>query len=344
MRKILGIVFAFVCAILFFGCGESKPTLHIYVWSDYIAPESISQFEEKFNCRVIIDTFDKNEALYAKIKGGAVGYDILMPSSYMAKVMFDEKMIMPLDHSKLPNLKYVDQKYLKASAIDKQMAYSVPYMICYGCVAYDSNKVKDLPNTWNVFADPQFKGRMTLLDDIPEVIGAALKANGFKFNSYDDAELEKAKQTILKWRENVAKFDAEAYKMGIVSGEFTVVHGYSGDLAQVISEKPNIKFMFPKEGMSISCDDWVIPSKGVKNLDLAYEFINFMTSPEVAVQNMEFSQYDAVNWKAREIMPQELKEMPTMNIPADVLEKSEVIMDLGENNKKRYRIWDEVKR
>ncbi|MBO6103405.1 MAG: spermidine/putrescine ABC transporter substrate-binding protein [Opitutales bacterium] len=342
MKKILTLILACLCALAFWGCKGSKPTLHIYVWSDYIAPESIEQFEEKFNCRVIVDTFDKNEALYAKIKGGAVGYDVLQPSSYMAKVMFDEKMIIPLDKSKLPNLKYVNPKYLKDSAIDKEMLYSVPYMICYACVAYDSNKVKDIPQSWSVFADSRFKGRMTLLDDIHETIGAALKYNGFELNSVDDAELAKAKETILNWRKNVAKFDAEAYKTGIATGEFVLVHGYSGDLAQVIAEKPHIKLMFPKEGMSISCDDWVIP-QGAKNLDLAYEFINFMTSPEVAVQNMEFSQYDAVNWKARELMSDELKNMPTMNIPAEVLEKSEVIKDLGENNKKRYKLWDEVK-
>lgn len=343
MRKILTLMLTLVGAVLLSACGPSKPVLHVYMWSDYISPDSIAQFEKQFNCRVIIDTFDSNEMLYAKMKAGGVGYDLLMPSSYMAKLMFEQKMIVELDKSKIPNMQYIDKKYLKENALDKQMRYSMPYMICYACVAYDPEKTGGpLPETWKVFDDPKFKGRLTLLNDIRELIGIALKVNGFSFNSTNDAELQKAKETLLKWRENVAKFDSEAYKLGIATGEFSVVHGYSGDLAQVVREKPNLKLMFPKEGMSISCDDWVIPV-GAKNPDLAHAFINFMATPEVAVQNMDYSQYDAVNWKAREIMPEEMRNMPTMNIPADVMEKSEVIMDLGDDNAKYNAIWDELK-
>lgn len=343
MKKILlRAAAALISALALYGCGPSKPVLHVYMWSDYISPEVVGQFEEKFGCRVIIDTFDSNEMLYAKMKAGGGGYDLLMPSSYMAKIMDDQGMVKKLDHARIPNLKFIDRDYLKNSAIDKAMAYSVPYMICYGCVAYDSSRIKDLPDTWAVFANPALKGRTTLLNDIRETIGAALKANGFSFNSTDDAELAKARDTILKWRENVAKFDNEAYKLGIATGEFALVHGYSGDLAQVLREKPNLKLMFPREGMSISCDDWVIPSDS-KNPELAYEFINFVTSPEIAVQNMEFSSYDAPNWRAREIMPESMKSDPALNIPGAALEKSEVIMDLGEENAKYNKLWDEIK-
>lgn len=342
MKKIISIVLACACALAFFGCGPKKPVLHVYMWSDYISPESVESFEKEFNCKVIIDTFDSNEMMYAKIKAGGSGYDLIQPSSYMAKIMNDQKMLLPLDKSKIPNQQYIDKDFLKNNALDKNMDYSMPYMVCYAVVAYDADKIKNLPDTWNVFSNPEFKKRSTVLNDIRELIGIALKVNGFSFNSTNEAELQKAKETILKWRENVAKFDNEGYKTGIATGEYVLVHGYSGDLAQVLLEKPNLKLMFPKEGLSISCDDWAIPADA-KNADLAHAFMNYMAEPKIAVQNMEFSQYDAVNTEARKLMPEELRNAPAMNIPQEVLNKSEVIMDLGADNEKYNKIWDEIK-
>lgn len=342
MKKLLSIL-PFAAAILaLFACGPSKPVLRICVWSDYIEPEAISAFEKKFDCRVIVDTFPDNEMLYSKMKMGGAKYDLLMPSSYMASLMNGQNMLMKLDHSKLPNAVNVDKKYLEEKAVDKKMEYSAPYMVCYGCMAYDTEKASDLEESWKLLGDPAFKKRTCVLSDIRELIGAALKANGYSLNSTNDAELAKARETLLVWRDNAAKFDSEAYKPGIVTGEFTVVQGYSGDLLQVAEEKKTIKVILPKEGMSISVDDWVIPTNA-ENPDLAHAFINYMMDPEVAIQNMNYAKYDAANSKAREIMPDEMKSQIFFNIPQDILDKSEVIQNLGEDISKYNTLWDELK-
>ena len=116
------------------------------------------------------------------------------------------------------------------------MKYSVPYMIGYTCVAYNKEKLGEIENSWNIFGNEALKGRMTLLNDLRETIGAALFFQGKSMNTTDDASLEAAKQQVIKWKKNLAKFDNEVYKVGIQSGEFLVVQGYSGDLFQVLDE------------------------------------------------------------------------------------------------------------
>ena len=259
---------------LLWGCGPSKPVLNLYTWSDYIDENLVKEFEKQYNCKVVIDTFDSNEFMYAKLKAGGSGYDVIVPTSYMSKIMNDQKMLLKLDHSKLPNSKYIDKRYLDNLAIDKKMEYCIPYMLGYTCIAYNKEKLGDIPQTWEVFSNEKNKGRMTMLNDYRETIGAGLMFNGYSINTRNEKELEKAKEQVLKWKKNLAKFDNEVYKAGIQSGEFLVVQGYSGDLFQVLDESPNLSFMIPKEGVMIACDDMVIPASA-DNPELAYKFINF---------------------------------------------------------------------
>nr|HPG31576.1 extracellular solute-binding protein [bacterium] len=151
----------FLFLILCASCSKQKESLHIYNWADYIDPELIKQFETENNCVVKMDFFDSNEALYAKVKAGASGYDIYVSSSYMNKVMFDQKMLIPLDHSKLPNIKNIDSEFLKSS-IDSKMEFSVPYMVTFTGLAYNKSKIKDFVPSWRMFEREDLKGRMTL--------------------------------------------------------------------------------------------------------------------------------------------------------------------------------------
>ncbi len=134
---------ALACAMLT-ACGPSKPTLNVYMWSDYIDLDLVKEFEKQNNCKVVIDIFDSNEFMYSKLKAGGSGYDLILPTSYMAKVMYDQNMIEDLDHSKLPNIKNIDPVYLATIALDKGMKYSVPYMLGYTCVAYNKEKLGKL--------------------------------------------------------------------------------------------------------------------------------------------------------------------------------------------------------
>lgn len=336
------VAIATIACALISGCGPAKPALNVYMWSDYIDMDLVREFEKQNDCKVVIDIFDSNEFMYSKLKAGGTGYDVILPTTYMAKVMFDQKMLEKLDHSKLPNLKYINPKYLSDLALDKKMEYSVPYMIGFTCVAYNKEKCGTLPETWDVFSNEKFAGKMTLLNDHRETIGAALFFLGKSMNDTNDADLAKAKEVLLKWKKNLAKFDNELYKVGIQSGEFLVVQGYSGDLFQVFAEAPNLTYMCPKEGISMSCDDWVIPATA-KNKELAYKFIDFLCSPKNAAKNMEFTCYSAPIPEARKYVSEENKNHPGMFLPDDLYKRGELIRDLGEDNAKFNALWDAVK-
>lgn len=336
------VAIATIACALISGCGPAKPALNVYMWSDYIDMDLVREFEKQNDCKVVIDIFDSNEFMYSKLKAGGTGYDVILPTTYMAKVMFDQNMLEKLDHSKLPNLKYINPKYLADLALDKKIEYSVPYMLGFTCVAYNKEKCGTLPETWDVFSNEKFAGKMTLLNDHRETIGAALFFLGKSMNDTNDADLAKAKEVLLKWKKNLAKFDNELYKVGIQSGEFLVVQGYSGDLFQVFAEAPNLTYMCPKEGISMSCDDWVIPATA-KNKELAYKFINFLCDPKNAAKNMEFTCYSAPIPEARKYVSEENKNHPGMFLPDDLYKRGELIRDLGEDNAKFNALWDAVK-
>ena len=264
-------------------CQKSLPALHVYTWADYFKPELLKRFETEHRCRVVIDTFDSNEAMYAKIKAGATGYDLLTPSSYMVGVLFAQGLLQPLDAALIPNRKNVDPEYLKI-ALDPQMHHSVPYMLVKTGLAYRKSRVKDPVASWTMLDRADLKGRITLLNDMRETIGAGLKSLGYSLNTTDETQLAEAREVVIRWKRNAAKFENEQYKSGLSSGEFLLVQGYSGDILQVQAENDDVAFVIPQEGTSIACDELVIP-KTAKEVALAHAFIDFLHDPDVAAEN-----------------------------------------------------------
>jgi spermidine/putrescine transport system substrate-binding protein len=334
-----------VAVFLAAGCGGGKkaePVLHVYTWSDYIKPELVKRFEKENRCRVVFDTFDSNEAMYAKLKAGATGYDVITPSSYMVSLMQSQGMLLPLDSALLPNRVHVDPEYL-AIAIDKKMAYSVPYMLTNTGIAYLKSKVTDFVPSWGMFNRTDLKGRMVMLNDMRETIGAALKFLGYSLNSTDPAELAKARDVVLDWEANLAKFENEQYKNGIASGEFLLVHGYSGDILQVQAENADIAFAMPREGGAISCDDMVI-ARAAQEVKLAHAYINFLHDPAVAAENTAFTQFLCPNKSSYPLLEPSIRENDGIFLSAEVKAKCEVLNDLGEKNALYVKVWDEIKR
>lgn len=343
MKKTFFIVSVVLAAVMFIsaGCGSGKKKLYIFNWADYMNPAVIEKFEKQYNCKVVINYFDSNEALYAKLKAGATGYDLLFPTSYMSKLMYEQKMIRAIDHSKLKNIKNVDMNFV-SKGLDPEMKYSVPYMMTFTGIAYNKTKVKNFKPSWSMYERTDLAGRMTLLNDLREVIGAALKYNGYNYNSVDEKELEKAMNTVISWKKNIAKFDVDEAKRGLSSGEFFLIQVYNGDALQLVNENPDLEFATPVEGTTLSQDDFVIPAEA-KNADLAYAFIDFLLEPENSKANMEFVYYLSPNTAAQKLMDAEFLNNPAINPPQKILEKSDFLKDLGENNSRFSAVWDKIK-
>lgn len=313
----------------------------MFTWADYVKPELIQRFEQEHGCSVVIDTFDSNEAMYAKLQSGASGYDIVVPSSYMADIMASQGMLQRLDLSRLPGTVNIDETIL-AKIPDSKMQFAVPYALSYGVLGYRKDKLAAPAASWKMLENESVLKKTSLLNDMRETLGAALKYLGHSVNTTDEVQLEAAAEVVMKWKANAVKFDNEQYKGAVDAGEFYLVHGYSGDLYQVVSENSEVGILVPQEGVVIACDELAIPQSAAQ-ADLAYKFIDFLLNPDVAAENMEWMGYPCPNKAAVKKVSSEFLESPAIKVPREAMDRSEVIRDLGEDRVKYSRVWDKIK-
>ena len=338
---VAGLALAGAALLLPAACGKARPVLSVYTWSDYIKPGLVRRFERERGCRVVLDTFESNEAMYAKLKAGATGYDLLTPSSYMVSLMHAQGMLRRLDPGLLPNLVHVDPDYL-AIAVDRTMDHSVPYMLVISGIAYLEGRVEGVTPSWRMFGRADLAGRMTMFNDMRETIGAALKCLGHSINTTSASELAEAETLLLEWKKNIAKYENEQYKIGLASGEFLLVHAWNGDVFQVRKENPDVRFFVPEEGTIISCDDLVIPADA-REPALAHAFIDFLHDPAVAAENTVAIYYLCPNKDSYPLLPAEIRDNPGIFLAPEIRARSEMIADIGAANALYVRVWDRLK-
>ena len=328
--------------MLLAGCKKER-VLHIYTWEGYISEDVIKQFAEENGCKVEVDVFPSNEEMYAKLKVGATGYDIVVPSAYMATTMYKQQMIDKLDLSRLPNVvKNYDAKY-DAISLDKAHEYTVPFFVSFTGIGYNAAKIPDFEPSWRMFERESLKGKISLLDDQREVIGCALRTLGYDASETDQKKIDEAVKLAREWKKNIAKWGVDDSKDSLASGEFVMIQGYNGDMLQVAKDNPDIKFVIPKEGTTSTLDNFAI-LKDSKNKDLAYKFIDFMYRTDVAARNMEEIQYYMPHKEAIQQLDESLRNNPIFNTPADVFSRCSPLADLGEDHVKYDKAWDDIKK
>ena len=267
--------------------GESdasgKSTLYIYNWSYYTPEEVVEAFEEEYNCNVVFDYFASNEEMFAKfMAAGGVGYDLVVPSGDYVSIMKNLGMLKEIDHSKIPNLKYMTDLVKEKSSFDPGQQYSIPYYMGAAGIAVHTSKVADYPRSWSLFSESSLKGKLCMMDDTREVMGAALAYLGYSINSTNPDEIAETYDLINNsWKPNLAKFDAEGFGKSFSTYEYYAAHGYAEVFFEEVPEEEwdEIDFFIPEEGCVIYADNFVIPAKA-EHYDLACEFINFFLEPE----------------------------------------------------------------
>ncbi|MCL2066864.1 MAG: extracellular solute-binding protein [Treponema sp.] len=279
MKK-MGIIIA--CLVFLCGCKEK---LYIYNWAYYTPESVIEKFEKEFDVSVKYDEFNSNEEMYAKLKAGGKGYDIVFPTGDFVSIMINQDMFEKIDKSLVPNIVHIDPLVLERTTYDPEMEYSVPYYFGAAGVVVNTSKVPVFEESWSIFARDDLRNRMTMLDDMREVMGAALSFLGYSVNSKDTTHLLAAQNLINNsWKPNLVKFDAESFGKGYANGDFWVVHGYPENVFEEIFDNPALirdtYFYIPKEGGSSYIDSMCI-LKGSKKVELAHKFINFIHRPEI---------------------------------------------------------------
>jgi len=328
------------------GCqkdSDQSGKLYLYNWTYYTPESLVKKFEKETGIDVIIDNFASNEEMFAKVMaGGNKGYDIIFPSSDYTSIMIKLDKVQKLDHSKLPNLQYVNPIIKEKASYDPNMEYSVPYFMGSSGIAVNKEKAPlDYARDWSIFADKRMSGRMSMLDDMREVMAAALKHLGYNANSTNEQELQKATELIInEWKPNLVKFDSESFGKAFSQGEFWVSHSYPENIFSEIPKKKwkNIDFFIPEEGGMMYIDNMVIP-KGANNSEGAHTFINFMHDPKNhALFLDEFGFPPTTNSEAAKYM-----ENDTYFFTSEDMLHSDNLDDLGPDLEKYNKLWQLIR-
>lgn len=331
-------------------CGDPSKlsdSVSFYNWTDYIDPEVLTMFEEECGVEVVYDTFSSNEDLLAKLQAGATGYDLIVPSDYMVSIMRELDMLKEVDHSNIPNLANLYPRFAEAP-YDPGNVYSVAYQWGTTGIGYNLEATGEIPDSWDWIFDPekvsQLDGKISLLNDQREVIGAALKYLGYSMNSVEPAELEEAKQTILAIKPYVATFDSDSFGDILVSGEVVIGHGWSGGYFQDIyaSDNENLGYVIPQEGGVIWTDNLAIPNTA-PNPYTAEVLINYLLDPEIGAMISNFNYYASPNQAAEAFIEDEVIADPGIYPSEETLAKMEFLTELGEGTLLWDRLWTEIK-
>lgn len=333
----LGSIFAIVVLLalkfILIGSGQisDSKTLYLYNWGDYIAPKLISKFEKETGYKVVMETYDSNEAMITKIKQKSTNFDICIPSEYAVEMMRDQGLLEKLDHKKIEGLANIDERFLNL-AYDPGNEYSIPYLwgtfgIVYNTKKYSQEDFSSWKNLW----DKKFEGEILSFDGARETLGIGLLADGLSLNTTDPQTLIKVRDELIGFMGNVKAILADEIRMYMALEESNVGITFSGDASNAIDANKNLAYTIPKEGSNIWFDNMVIP-KTSKNQQAAYAFINFMLRPENAAENADYIWYATPNKKALDLIDPEAREDKTLYPDDEIINKLEVFKALDKES------------
>lgn len=319
--------------------------LNLYNWAEYMPEEVLEKFEAETGVKVRLDTFSSNEELYAKLKAGGSGYDLIFPSGYMVSALKREGLVAQIDKSKLPNLKNLDPN-VKDSANDPNYEYSVPYLWGMTGIAVDASQIDLTKTPINSFKDlwnPELKNKLVMVDDSRELIGMTLKTLGYDLNSTDPAQLEQAKTKLKELQPNIKAYNSDSFLEMLQAKEVAAGVVYSGAIARGMLQDPNMKWIFPTEGVNLWMDNMSIP-KDAPHQKTALAFIDFILRPEISKILSDTFPYSNPNAEANKVLDEKLRNNPATNPPAEKIQKGQWLADINDEAAQLYdRIFTEVK-
>lgn len=344
-RSFLGAASAFAVGVTFlprgaFAAEEKK--LNLFNWDTYIGETTIADFQTATGVETKLDLFADNAELFAKLKEGNPGYDIIVPSDSWIERMVKANMLMPIDHAKIPNMSNIDTPFQDA-AFDPGRKHTIPYMWGTLGVGYNKAKTGGVPDSWGLlYEQDKFAGQISLLGDGQNVIGIALKYLGHSLNSVDPAEIKKAEDLIIAHKKNIKVFAPDNGQDLLASGEVALAQEWNGDIIQVMKENADIGYTVPKEGSLVWQDTMAIPS-GAPHPENAHAFLNFVLDGEAGANIARTIQYATANGAAKKLMDSAYLENPGIFPPSEVIGKLESAKYLGEEGIKLYQdAWTRI--
>lgn len=343
MKKIFTIISIIFVITLMSGCDKYKGNVvNVLNWSSYLPDSVIRDFEKETGIKVNYGTYSSNEELLAKISSAKEGtYDLVFPSDYMLELMINKNIVQKMDRSKLENFDNIKDSFLNLK-YDPNNEYSVPFLAASTVIAYNTENIKENINSYDDLLNSKYRNSIVLIDDQRIIIGMALQALGYNMNEIEDSKLKEAKDWLLKLKKNVKAFDSDSPKTFLISKEVDIAVLWNAEAAIAMQENSNIKVVYPKDGFSISIDNFSIP-KGAKNIDNVYKFIDYILRPEVMKQVIEDYPYINVNKKTDELLSEEYLNNIASNVSNELFKKGSFVENLDEYIIKYDKLWAEIK-
>jgi putrescine transport system substrate-binding protein len=364
-------ILALGCALVLSACGGSKSgsgaadkaddkVLNLYIWSDYLAPNALSDFEKQTGIKVHVAYFDTNETLETRLLAGHSGFDIVVPTASYFERQIKAGVYLPLDKSKLPNLKNMDAQLMSRVALhDPGNAHGVIYTWGTNGIGYNEKLVKalmpDAPlDSWRLVFDPEVASKIakcgiSVLDSPAEMVRAVLNYLGKDPNSQKPEDLAAAEATLTKIRPYIRNINSSEYIEALANGDLCVAVGYNGDVLQArdrardANKGIEIKYMVPKEGSILWFDMLGIPADA-PDVESAYAFMNYMMIPKVAADVSDFRRYATANAAAQPLVQPAVRDDPGIYPPLALREKLAVqLADSPEQTRAITRVWQKFK-
>src|SRR5271169_6161067 len=334
--------------------------LNLFIWSDYLAPNSLSDFEKRTGIKVHVAYFDTNETLETKLLAGSSGYDVVVPTASYFERQIKAGVYLPLDKSKLPNLKNMDPQLMERVARhDPGNEHGVIYTWGTNGIGYNEKMVKELMpdaplDSWRLVFDPAVASKLakcgiSVLDSPAEMMRAVLSYLGRDPNSQKPEDLAVAEETLLKIRPYIRNINSSEYIEALANGDLCIAVGYNGDVLQArdrareANKGIEIKYVVPKEGSILWFDMLAIP-KDAPDPDSAYAYLNYIMTPQVIADISDFKRYANANSAAQALVLPAVRDDPAIYPPLGLRQKLAVqLADSPEQTRAITRMWQKFK-
>ncbi len=320
-----------------------RDQLYIYTWTQYTDKQLLKTFSAQTGMKVLADVYDSNDVMLAKLQASGGGtYSIIYPSDYMVQKMVNKGLLTEINHDRLIGLENLFPRFHNPS-YDPNNRYSIPFNWGTTGLLYNSEKIKDAPQDWDYLwqNQKQLNQRMTLLNDVREVMGATLRMLGYSYNSKNEAEIKEAYEKLKVLKPAIARFDTDAWQNQILAGDLLLAMCYSADAVRISQENPKLKYVIPRSGSSLWTDTIVIP-KTAPNLAGAYAWINMILQPEVAATISQRLNVSTPNSAGFEQLPKRIQKNANLFPSESLLANCERITPLGEFEEVYDRYWTQL--
>jgi spermidine/putrescine-binding protein len=339
-----------------FTCPEPSPKvevtakeLNLFVWTEYIPPDTIECFELVYGIKVNRDEYSANEEMYAKLSSGSTSYDLVQPTDYIVQLMVRQGLLQKLDKSRLPNIKNFDPNYLNLD-FDPNNEYTIPYQAGTDAIVIDAEKVPNPPKKWADLWNEEYADvPMVFLDDSRVGIGVALLALGYDINTTDQKQLDEAEAKLKELKPRIRLFDSDSPKTALIAGDVDMGLTWTGEAFLAQQEKASIQYIYPEEGALLWQDNYALPATA-PHVDAAYAWLNYSNQGDIFWMMLRDFPYTNPNTAALDYAKANQADIynayinsPITNTPGEEIKKGHRVEDVGDATPLYDEIWTRIK-